>query len=477
MKSTKIIALLLVVVMCFGMLVSCFGNNECTGHVDADDNGKCDKCGADFEDGDEGAIKEGDFTYNSYASALGTNWNPHTWENSSDSSVLGFIESPFATIVPLDTKEGVYQWTYEMATSITDVTASNQDKLAKYGVEVPEGGVTEGYVFEIKLNPNAKWQNGDVINADDYIYSMQQLLNPKMKNYRANLYISGEAALAGAFNYYYSLDEGYYYSFVTKYGSLADAVAAETVYIDAWNFWGAKGYTDAEGNQCPQWLPVDDQTVYGEAQGDAFTAALLYQYYYNYLNVGGGYESCAGIYVANENYGATWDGVGLYKSDDYTIYYVCQTAIDFNYFLTSCTSTWLVYEELYESLKKEEGGLIITTYGTSKETTMSYGPYMIETYEDNKQMVYVQNPNWYGYEKTESGYLYSMTSYDVDGEPRQQYQTTKVVIDVMTQEVAFQKFFKGEVWTFVRRLSLNLRTMVMGILLLATYILRINFSF
>ncbi|HCO61994.1 MAG TPA: hypothetical protein DIT49_00565, partial [Clostridiales bacterium] len=52
-------------------------------------------------------------------------------------------------------------------------------------------------MFEIALNPDAKWQDGSVINADSYIYSMKQLLNSKMRNYRANLYISGESAVAG----------------------------------------------------------------------------------------------------------------------------------------------------------------------------------------------------------------------------------------------------------------------------------------
>ena len=51
MKSTKIIALLLVLVMCFSMLASC--KKKCKDHVDANDDLKCDKCGADFDDGKE----------------------------------------------------------------------------------------------------------------------------------------------------------------------------------------------------------------------------------------------------------------------------------------------------------------------------------------------------------------------------------------------------------------------------------------
>ncbi|MBR3686895.1 MAG: hypothetical protein IKL66_05380 [Clostridia bacterium] len=396
--------------------------------------------------------KLGDYTYNSYAISLGSNWNPHAWETNGDQSILSYLTSPFVTMEALDTEEGLYQWVGEMATAIKDVTAQKQDLLTKYNVTLPEGKTAEevksGYVFEFTLNPDAKWQDGTKINADSYVYSMQQLLNPDMKNYRANLYISGESAIAGGFNYYYSKDEGFYNGYTTKYASLADAMAAEDVYINVWDFWGAKGYTDAEGNACPQWVSVKDETVYGEAQDDAFTGAALLQAYGSFLEVGGGYESYAGIYVVNENVGATWDGVGLVKTGDYSFLYVCDTAIDFNYFLTSCTDTWLVHEGLYEAGKKEVGGLIVTDYMTSLATSISYGTYKMTVFEDNKQVVYEQNENWYGFEKTEDGKLVSYTQFTVDGKYLQQYITTKVVIDVMTEDVAKQKFLKGELMAY-----------------------------
>ena len=396
--------------------------------------------------------KVGNYTYNSYAISLGSNWNPHSWETNADQSILSYLSVGFVTMEAFDTEEGLYQWVGEMATAIKDVTADKQDLLTKYNVTLPEGKTAEeiesGYVFEFTLNPNAKWQDGTVINADSYVYSMKQLLNPQMKNYRANLYISGESAIAGGFNYYYSLDEGFYNGYTTKYASLADAMAAETVYINVWDFWGAKGYTDAEGNACPQWLPITDETVYGEAQDDAFSAALLLQYYGAYLEVGGGYESCVGIYVVNENMGASFDGVGLVKTGDYSFLYVCDTAIDFNYFLTSCTDTWLVHKNLYEAGMKEVEGMIITDYMTSLATSISYGPYMMTVFEDDKQVVYEKNPNWYGWEKDAQGNLVSYTQFTVDGKYLQQYLTSKIVIDVMNEEVAKQKFLKGELMSY-----------------------------
>ena len=55
-----------------------------------------------------------------------------------------------------DSENGIYQWIYLAAESVTDVTASHTADLEKYAVTLPEGvaaaDVKEGYVYEIKLN-------------------------------------------------------------------------------------------------------------------------------------------------------------------------------------------------------------------------------------------------------------------------------------------------------------------------------------
>lgn len=296
------------------------------------------------------------YTYRSYSSALGTNWNDHTWEMNADDLILGYVSSPFCTMSILDSENGVYQWVWEMATGITDVTAEHQDDLTKYNVTLQPGQTaettTEGYVFEIALNPEARWENGEAINADNYIYSMKQLLNPEMKNYRANLYYAGENAVAGAYNYYFALTKGLYQA--VAYADVEALLAdGKEVYIDCHDFWGAAGYTDAAGNEAPQYVSINDETVYGEAQNDAFSGKMLFTDYGMYFEQGAAdlftYVDNANY---NENYAETFDtSVGLYKVDDYTIRYVTQTRQDYNYFLTSCTSTWLVYEDLYEVAK------------------------------------------------------------------------------------------------------------------------------
>lgn len=444
MKGKKLVAMLLASVMCLSLLAGCNGKK---------DPDTTPTPGAENTQPVTSEKKE--YTYNAYGSALATNWNPHTWEMNVDDTVLGYLSSGFVDLSIKDSENGVYQWVYDMATYINDVTADHRDDMTKYGSTLPSGkaleDVTEGFVFEIGLNPDAKWQDGTPINADSYIYSMKQLLNPQMKNYRSNLYWSGESAVAGGATYYNSLDKSYYTAM--NYADLAGADPAN-VYVDVWDSWGAEGYKDADGNECPQYLAINDEHVYNNAEGSDETSGK--GVFETYESMGYYAAGNASLFknVENENYNedfeATYDDtVGCYKVDDYTIRYVTQTAQDLNYFMVSCASTWLVYEPLYEAGKDTSGKLVTTDYGTKVENTMSYGPYKLVSLQPDRQMVFEKNENWYGYTKLEDGTLYSETNFEVDGEKRQQYQTDRIVIDVMESSAAKQAFLKGELsdWT------------------------------
>ena len=83
-------------------------------------------------------LSENDYTYNTYTSALGNNWNPHTWETSRDREILDFISTPFVSLGIKDSKESIYQWIYEMATDVEDVTKENQNDIIKYKRIIPD---------------------------------------------------------------------------------------------------------------------------------------------------------------------------------------------------------------------------------------------------------------------------------------------------------------------------------------------------
>ncbi len=441
MKRT--LALLLAVLMAVSVFAGCSNksNTETTGTTAA------------ATEATQASDTAAEYTFHDYSTALGNNWNPHTWEVNADDAVLALITTPLVTMSILDSENGVYQWIYQAATSVEDVTAGHQDDLTKYKAALPEGqdakDTTEGYVYEIKLNPEMRWQDGTPINADTYIYSMKQLLNPDMMNYRANLYYDGESAVAGGNAYYYSKTSGMYVPYTTAYGSPDEAIAdGKELFINCYDFWNAKGYTDADGNEVAQYVSVNDETVYGEAQNDAFSGASLFADYGDYFaDASGDYAQYLCFFQDNANYDENMsydDTVGFYKVDDYTVRYVNNTYISKDYFLTSLTSSFLVYEDLYEAGKSTTGGLTTTDYGNAVDNTMSFGPYKLVSLQEDKQMVFEQNEEWFGYEKQEDGSLISYTNFDVDGAPVQQYQATRYVIDVMDDAAAKQAFLKGD---------------------------------
>ncbi len=451
----KILAMLLAVAMILS-LAACGGKKD-----------------ADVASETDANVKTYTYTYNTYSSALGTNWNPHTWEMNADDTILSYVMAPLADLTVLDSDAGSYQWIFVAAKDIKDVTAEHQDDLVKYNCVLPEGvslsDIKDSYVYEISLREEMCWEDGTPINADTYVYSMEQMLSPDMKNYRANNYYSGESALAGAAAYFYGGSVAWNTDACGAY-AIADLVKGEDGtyttadgvpvafaltsalewlsgyslfdYVDAYGsaYFGVEDYEALEEMAVSGFVPVTDESIahmigvitavadWGESEADI----------------------CNYIYTGTPMERIEYDGnVGLYKVDEYTIRYVCESAYEYNYFLTSCTSNWIVNEEMYEKCKDTSGTLVTSTYNTSADTTVSCGAYRIDSLQDDKQIVFVQNEKYWEYEQNEDGTLSSTTFFKVDGEYQPQYLTEKIVIDVMSDDAAKLAFLSGALddWT------------------------------
>ena len=413
----------------------------------------------------EGSCKEcgkiaSSYTYSIAKEVLGTSWNPHTAQSEADKLLAGYVTFPLVD-VSVDTtgNGGVYQRVFEMATSVTNVTSKG-------------GQSTSGYVYEIKLNPEAYWENGEKITADSYIKSMYWLLHPKMQNAQASLYYEGEFAIAGADTFYYQGGT----LWVDSYGeyAIADLVkSSDGTYTTAdgtplmiatttpldWLYGYTLGnYVDAYGDYM---FDISSYAALVAACDDNGNAPLTDENLALLVNVitysvdwgESATDACnylvCGVAYPEVDFDST---VGLYKVDDYTLHYVCQNSVDLNSFLEHLRTNWLIYEPLYVDNMDKTGDVWTTSYGTSKETTMSYGPYKMESFQDAKQVVYIQNENWYGYEKATdgtpkrdaTGNLVSYTSFLVDGEKQPQFTTTKIKIDVMTAEQMKNAYLAGE---------------------------------
>ncbi len=391
------------------------GNGEVNHDVYAGETGK------DYTD-------EAEYTYNDFiASTTTLMWNPLAWETSDDGNMVGYLTMGFYDFVLNSTKDG---WSIipEMAADYpVDVTA---DYVGQFGIE--EGETNKAW--KIALNPDAVWENGDPINADTYIYSYQQLLDPAQLNRRADSLYAGTFQIYGAQNYFKQGQS----SFVPLGMTVAEYVAAggslDDVTVDCWGFWGAEGYLDAAGNEAPQYVSITDETEYNnEAGDDPFSGKSLYD---GYFAEGAQYESygadyCGTVVAFEANY--SWDNVGIIKTGDYEIVMITTTpTADPAYYVPyNLSSTYLVYEPLYEELKTDTDGLFTTKYGTSVETTMSYGPYRLGYFEMDKQITFNRNENWYGYH---------------DDKHLGQWMTDNISIQVISKhETALLAFLGGEI--------------------------------
>ena len=364
------------------------------------------------------------YTYNVYMEASPTNWNPHTWEMNSDSEIMSYIEMGLVDVQIA--ADGVnFEWVMEMAEDINDITKDYADK-AKWGITEDAGRV-----WEIKLNKAAQWADGTPINADTYVYSMQQLLSSEMKNYRAGNYVSGDSSIVGAEGYFNNDQVGQ-----TKYAQ-ATTVAGDKYFVNtdvATVFFGSDTMADYIGAgyeaNYPSFAAFKDCVGKGyvEATDELMAAVKSLAAECGDANPDAWKEI---VFAANGVVEETkWEDVGLVKVDDYTILYITNLPIDEFNFFTACTSNWIVYEKLYEAGKSKTGDLTATNYGTSADTYMSYGPYKLASFETDKQFVLEKNDKWYGY---------------TDKKHEGQYQTTKVVYQIVADHnTQLQLFNQGK---------------------------------
>ena len=453
----KILAALLALLMVVAM-IACTGNTD---KPEAQDTPKPAEATKAPEQGnnqpentDQPAPEEPEeFTYHLYMAASPINWNPHAWEMNNESTLMSYIEMPLVDVSIAE--DGVnFEWVFEGATGIEDVTATYPDR-EKWLTPDADGNLpTEKLIYKISLNPDAKWADGTPINADTYIYSMQQMLDPTMKNYRANSYFEGDTAIKNSKLYYNNDKAGQ-----PMFGQFLNVEGAEEMYFSVdeipyflgdgsiSEYYGA-GYssywTYPEGHEKAGQSIYDEMKAYIEAHDaedgfeDGFVKVEVGDDLYNMilastLNFSGNDESNVPewMFAITGTFAATpWEDVGLIKGDDYTLYYVNETPVSEFYMKSMMTSNWIVYEPLYEKGKKQTEDLVTTDYGTSAETYMSAGPYMLDSFEADKQFVLTRNPNWYGW---------------TDGKHEGQYAPTRVVYDIIPEHAtALMAFEKGD---------------------------------
>ena len=423
----KTLALLLAVLMIVGLFAACGDNTDPT-----------EPTGNQAGTVEQVNLKKAQ--YNTTTAVMPSNWNEFTYADNNDTQIMSYIGSSFFeydykfendqkfnadgsinkdAIVP-----GAYTTNYSAATKLEDVTSSVDAKWGYTDAQKAEGG----YAWKITLRDDLKWDDGTAITAADFEYSMQQLLDPAFMNFRANTYYD-TLMIKNSKVYFFQNQEGTFETVGSKYESNQAAIdAGETLYIDVYAAWGAEGYTDAEGNACPQWLAITDEVEYNNADGsDPTSGKGVYDTYMSMANyapefeVGGSYASMMALYVENTVRDVKWEDVGIYAVEGENAIILC---LDKAYsFLKEdgSLSVWapyyfsslpVVHKAKYEASKiaPADGATLWTSnYNSSLETTASWGPFKLVEFEAGSHYKLVKNDNWYGWSMDQYKNQYNIT--------------------------------------------------------------------
>lgn len=400
----------------------------------------------------------GEYTYKTYLSVSPSNWNELTYQDNNDTEVLNWIKSGFYEYdFAYDASGNIVNGEFEIVPVMADgapVDVTSQ-YVGQFGIEAGE----KARVWQFNIRHDLVWEDGSPIKAADFVYTMKEQLNPLFQHYRADSYYVGASVIHNAENYVkqgqtvflqnaadgatqkyqiadlvkgedgvYALPNGRPIKFALyeelEYagGSIKDYAS----YLDEASYNALVKLADKDGR-----VDVTDETI-------ALVKTLI-----DTPNWGNEDETCIPYYLVYENEFAAMDfsEVGFKATGDYqlTVVYDNPLALleDDGTMSYNCAYSFggfpLVKEDLYEASKVapvEGSTLWTTTYHTTLNSTLSYGPYKLKSFQSGKEFVFVKNENWFGYK---------LDQYEG------QYQTTKIEYAIIEEwNTAWQLFQKGQ---------------------------------
>ena len=367
------------------------------------------------------------YTYNTAMSVFPTTWNPHTYETSTDSDMLGYVSDGFYGFDFNETMDGYVMVPY-MTTDDHPIDITDQ-YVGQFGIE--EGDTAQVYL--VNLRDDLKWEDGTQITAHDFVESAKRLLNPVAQNYRADTMYAGSLVVHNAENY---LKQGSY-----AYSAMISTNYADEEYVPADGFIVKEDGTWAVEGKGDVWFNIMNGTSWSSNSLNAYFNAGYFDEigngYWNDLLVpaandkgfvaateetvaalnhivavlhghadSAAYEAAAGEYALREwqefgSFGADkpemdFSEVGVFALSDLELVYVFDSPMSGFYLKYNLPSSYLVNIELYDSCESMVDGVYTNTYGTSAETTMSYGPYKMTSYQKDKVVTFERNEYYFG---------------------------------------------------------------------------------
>ena len=403
----------------------------------------CKYCLAQYED-----MAATSNTYNISTNLIDTNWNILSIYDYSQNEVLSYTQDSLYTYDYNENKTG-YQFVPAMALSMPVEVPLTAELAQKWGFEADEdGNYPQHHIWKIPLRTDLKFDNGDPITAQTYVQTLHRLLN-KDANYNNvhNLYAS--LVVIKNIEKYLRQNQDIVHSASNLYTSWDDATNAhaddlvfsiENSYIGNWlySLYGIGYINQYDGyNGLYSTVVGVDRELLDALTGKTWTEisadAELTSKWKTVLaswNPAPN-EELHFFIVEDKTEAITLEQVGIYAENDHTLVLVLDKPLD-SLVLVSQLKLPLVHIETYDSCTKVENGVFTTTYGTSVDTYVGYGPYKLTVYEEGTVLQFTRNQHWYNNPKNIVG-----------GSPY--YQATGIVIRQITNpELAFQMFLRGE---------------------------------
>lgn len=448
----KLMAVLLVLAVSVGVFTACKPNNE----------GK------------------GVNTYRSYTVTMPSNWNELTYEDNNDTQILDYLVSSFFEYdykfeddkkytasgeVNADAiVSGGYTVNYSAATNLEDVTSTVGEEWGYTDKQKADGS----YAWKITLRQDLKWHDGTPIDATDFVYTMQQQLDPKFQNMRASTYYAniqvknarsyvyqGQSGWFPADGPYTVFEEALYDKIVFSLASSEEnkeersgavcSMRGAFGFPDEWTAAKVAAYLVANGINKPidatveELLALEGKT-YAQIVADEALNATWTKLIDSWKTEP---NEELDFFVVEYTYPElSFEKVGLYAPSKYEIVLCLEAPIkckkengELSYEAAySLSSLPLVKRDLYERCKREpaEGATLYTSvYNSDKDTTASWGPYKLTQFQKGKAYTLSRNDNWYGY---------NMDLY------KNQYKIDKIFCEQVSEvNTQWTKFLAGEI--------------------------------
>ncbi|MBQ2956372.1 MAG: hypothetical protein IJE08_07915 [Clostridia bacterium] len=336
------------------------------------------------------------YTYDLGTTSFPTVWDPLRYQTATDGIITDYVTSSFYGMDYNESMDG-YEYKPLAAKEFPiDVTA---EYVGQFGIE--EGDTAKAW--KIVMREDLAWEDGTPIKAADFVETAKLLLNPKAANYRADSYYNGNAVIVGAEAYAKAGVES-----DTTFGSYmaitgdADIEALlanhgdEAGYIN-WNY----SFGDTYDFEAKAWTGAAEDAVVDSG----LTVKELYEFYTG--ETVQAYATWATaeqlvdwaldeLYVKYVYPEYAWENVGMIATGDYELVVVLEQSLEGFYLLySSAVNPMLVKIDLYNECITETDGVYNCTYGSSVETTPSWGPYKLVDFQSDKIFTLERNDEYF----------------------------------------------------------------------------------